>query len=221
MSRILQVEMKPTAIISIILTAASLTSCIQGISRTATGDAIRSQMQSYPESTLKDVYKNFFQDAFGPGHLMGADDDAVKSMRQYVMEECEVAKGQPSVCPDYELTGWKGRFYRVDLRVINDGRVPLDVFMDAFMESARQFRLPDVEKWAREWDVICRETKRLNPDIKEFSRDSVAIRTMLSEGKYASHHSEEYNQAYHPHYRLIERRIFEKELLPLIKAGRH
>ena len=32
--------------------------------------AIVQQVETYPASTLKDIYKNFFQDAFGPGHLM-------------------------------------------------------------------------------------------------------------------------------------------------------
>lgn len=40
---------------------------------------------------------------------------------------------------------------------------------------------------------------------------------ILDQGKYASHHSIAYNEAYHPHYRLIEKTIFEKELLPLIE----
>lgn len=29
-------------------------------------DAIVHQVETYPASTLKDIYKNFFQDAFGP-----------------------------------------------------------------------------------------------------------------------------------------------------------
>ena len=33
--------------------------------------AVSRQMQKYPKSTLKDLYKNFFQDKFGPGHIIG------------------------------------------------------------------------------------------------------------------------------------------------------
>ena len=32
--------------------------------------AVERQMQFYPKSTLKDLYKNFFQDKFGPGHII-------------------------------------------------------------------------------------------------------------------------------------------------------
>lgn len=38
--------------------------------------AIVHQLENYPASTLKDIYKNFFQDAFGPGHLMSNSSDA-------------------------------------------------------------------------------------------------------------------------------------------------
>lgn len=54
--------------------------------------------------------------------------------------------------------------------------------------------------------------------LPDFEADSEAIRALLKEGQYASHHSRQYENAYHPHYRLIEREIFEKELLPLIQA---
>ena len=30
------------------------------------------------------------------------------------------------------------------------------------------------------------------------------------------HHSRAFNEAYHPHYRIVRRDIFEKEILPLI-----
>ena len=31
---------------------------------------VRWQMDNYPESRLIDLYKNFFQDKFGPGHMI-------------------------------------------------------------------------------------------------------------------------------------------------------
>jgi hypothetical protein len=32
--------------------------------------AVERQLSAYSESTLQDLYKNFFQDYFGPGHLL-------------------------------------------------------------------------------------------------------------------------------------------------------
>lgn len=209
--------MKRTMLIATVITAASLVSCSHSHDIEAIDKAIHSQMDIYPQSSLKDIYKNFFQDAFGPGHLMDGDRNAEQAMRRYLAAECEEARNDTTLCPPYELTGHHGRFYRVSLSVINDGSVPFDTFMDAFMQSASQFQLPDVKTWEQEWDVICGEARRLYPNLPEFSRDSAAIKQILSEGKYASHHSEQYNKAYHPHYRLIERNIFETQLMPLIK----
>ena len=32
--------------------------------------AVENQLKAYPKSTLQDLYKNFFQDYFGPGHIV-------------------------------------------------------------------------------------------------------------------------------------------------------
>lgn len=179
--------------------------------------AIVQQVETYPASTLKDIYKNFFQDAFGPGHLMSNAPDAEQRMRNYLVQECEEAKKDINPCPDYELTGSHGRFYRVNLSVINDGRVPMNTFLNAFMKSAAQFSLPKVEDWKKEWIAIEKCIKELGYQFPDQAQDSAAIMNILEQGQYASHHSIAYNEAYHPHYRLIEKTIFEKELLPLIE----
>ncbi len=184
--------------------------------REAIREAIVRQMTDYPKSTLLDIYKNFFQDAFGPGHLMGQGDDVRGRMRAYIEQECAIAAEDAVAGPDYEQTGWHGRFYRVSLSVINDGKVSLDQFLDAFVESATRFTLPEVSEWRKEWKAILREVRRCGYDIPGLKADKAAIDAILAQGQYASHHSETYNDAYHPHYRLIEAGIFEKRLLPLL-----
>lgn len=179
--------------------------------------AIAQQVETYPASTLKDIYKNFFQDAFGPGHLMSNATDAEQRMRNYLEQEYEEVKNEPNSCPDYEQTGSHGRFYRVNLSVINDGRVSLSTFMNAFMKSAAQFSLPKVEDWKQEWIGIEQCIRELGYRFPDQQQDSAAIMNILNQGQYASHHSAAYNEAYHPHYRLIEKTIFEKELLPLLE----
>lgn len=180
--------------------------------------AIKSQISDYPESTLKDLYKNFFQDAFGPGHLMSDAVDAEQKMRAYLESECEYSlTTPPSSLPYYQTTGWHGRFYRVSLSVINDGKVPFDTYFDAFMESAAKFILPDVKDWAEEWNVIESLIVKYFPDLPGYAEDSADIKALLESGNYASHHSRQFNEAYNPHYRLIEKSIFESRILPLLK----
>lgn len=178
--------------------------------------AVEQQMRDYPASTLKDVYKNFFQDSFGPGHLMSDQSDAVQRMSDYLRSECEQAELDVDPSPYYVKTGWRGNFYRVNLSVINDGKVPFDTFLQAFIESAESFSLPKVEDWRREWAEIERIYLSCEFADSEYETDSAAIQTLLAGGEYASHHSRAYEEAYHPHYRLIEKNIFEERLLPLI-----
>lgn len=177
----------------------------------------RQQLQHYPASTLKDLYKNFFQDAFGPGHLFTGEADAQTAARRYVEEECLQTQQDGNPGPLYELTGSQGRFYRVNLSVITTGRVPLDTFMQAFLQSARQFTLPPLEQWVEEWKEIEAVIRRICPQLPGLDEDSQAIQALLQSGQYASHHSAAYEAAYRPHYRLIERTIFQEQLLPLLK----
>lgn len=180
--------------------------------------SVRTQMTVYPASTLKDLYKNFFQDAFGPGHLMAGDDEGLEKMRTYLSSECEYARtSTPTSLPYYESIGWHGRFYRVSLSVINDGKVPFDTFLEAFMESARQFTLPPVEEWAKEWEVIENVIVEEGYNLPGFENDSRDIADLLAGGGYASHHSRQFDEAYAPHYRLIEKEIFESRILPLLE----
>ena len=50
-----------------------------------------------------------------------------------------------------------------------------------------------------------------------YQQDKAFIDSILSVGRYAISHSPEYREAYHPHYRIVERGIFERELKPLIE----
>lgn len=183
---------------------------------TAIDEAIKWQMESYPQSTLKDLYKNFFQDAFGPGHLKSSAPDAEDRMRNSILSECESIKDEKSACGLYEKTGYHGRFYRVDLSVLTDEMVPFDTFFEAFSQSAERFSLPEVSVWSKEWSVIQDRVEILYPNLPDFSKDKKEISEILERGEYASHHSDAYDKAYHPHYRLIEAGIFKERILPLL-----
>lgn len=178
-------------------------------------NAVISQLKEYPESTLLDIYKYFFQGKFGPGHLLGGDGARV-SARTYLIKECELASREDNLCPDCESVGLEGRFLRVNLNLIGEDKIPVDAFFDAFVKSADSFAVPDVKLWRKEWKSIVSVIRKMKLDIPDFNRDRKAIDEMLSKGEYVSHHSKAFNEAYHPHYRLITKEIFEKELRPYI-----
>ena len=164
-------------------------------------------LEDYPESTLQDIYKSFFQDRFGPGHLI----TNTSAAREYLHHELnEMAK---TVIPYYEPAGAGENYYRVNLAVIKDGIITENDFFNAFIESAAKVKFPTVEKWAEEWAEIL---KTVPTDIENYHADKAMIDSVLTEGKYAIHHSRRFNEAYCPHYRLIDKTIFESKLLPLI-----
>ena len=172
--------------------------------------AVERQMELYPESTLRDLYKNFFQDRFGPGHII-ADNSAADRYLQYELNTAESFEGL-----DYEPTGYEGRFYRVNLGVIADGRVPYDKYFDAFVRSVNGIKPISIEQWRTEWHEIDSVIMSMGLQLENFSADRAEIMVLIDGGDYVMHHSQRFNDHYQPHYRIIERTIFENDILPLL-----
>ena len=168
------------------------------------------QMELYPESTLCDLYKNFFQDRFGPGHII-ADNSAADRYLRYELNTAEGFEGL-----DYEPTGYEGRFYRVNLGVIADGRVPYDKYFDAFIRSVNGITPISIEEWSKEWHEIDSVIMTMGLQLEDLSADRAEIKALIEGGDYVMHHSQRFNDHYQPHYRIIERTIFENEILPLL-----
>ena len=175
--------------------------------------SVERQMKMYPHSTLRDLYKNYFQDYFGPGHIIADNSSADRYLRS------ELKNSSSFEGADYEPTGYKGRFYRVNLSVIADGRVPYEVYFDAFVRSVNGIKPIANDIWQQEWAKIDSVIQVMGvlPQSEATDADRAMISKMLGEGNVVMHHSEEFSKHYQPHYRIIERSIFEQEILPLIK----
>lgn len=176
-------------------------------------DFVRSYFLKYPEATLQDIYKGSFQDVFGPAHLL-TNREAVEN---YINREMETAKSLEG--EDYVPCGWQGNFYQVNLKVIADGRIPMDDFVDAFMASANGIDTTLTQAWLDEWKLLQQATRKIVPHLQGFKEDSTLLANLLKQGKYVVHHSRKFNQYYHPHYRIIRRDLFEKKIFP--KLNRH
>lgn len=171
-------------------------------------DFVRSYFLKYPEATLQDVYKGSFQDVFGPAHLL-TNRKAVENYINREMETAESLEGE-----DYVPCGWQGNFYQVNLKVIADGRIPMDDFVDAFMASANGIDTTLTQAWLNEWELLQQTTRKIVPHLQGFKEDSTLLANLLKQGKYVVHHSRKFNQHYHPHYRIIRRDLFEEKILP-------
>ena len=193
---------------------------------------VLNQMQTYPESRLLDIYKSCFQDYMGAEHLM-SDKQMVKA---YLDEELNTTSLDELLPWYYEPCGIDSCHYRVSLRVIKEGLITEDFLLDAFIRSANgrsnksldgrivtdegevhSGQRPSVESWRDRWHIIVGTIDRMNLGLTKYQEDKRFIDSVLSVGKYAISHSPEYRVAYHPHYRIVERGIFEKEIQPRLK----
>ncbi|MDR2980191.1 MAG: hypothetical protein LBV02_07120 [Bacteroidales bacterium] len=160
-------------------------------------EAVAYQMETYPKSTLKDLYKNFFQDRFGPGHLI--NDTA--AARNYLLRELDsftVSSG-----PLLEPIGWEHNFYRVNLSAVKEGVITPDSLLNALIQSANELEPISVEEWRSEWTQIETIIRSMNLSLPHYDTDLEEITKRLAEGNYVGHHSREFNEAYSPHYRIV------------------
>ena len=184
-------------------------------------DAIAGQLERYPESRVQDIYKDFFQDALGPGHLI--EDRA--SAEAYLLQELSVYKAdidsaryavpQQRICP----VGDVGNYVRVDLSVVLDSLVSTETLLNALVTSANTGPTLTPEAWAEKWGRIACILRRDYPGIPDAGSDLARIDSLLTTGNYALHHSPAFNAAYHPHYRIIDRRIYDRTIAPVFRLA--
>ena len=165
--------------------------------KTTVLNAVREQLELYPKSTLKDIYKSFFQDEFGPGHLLK---DPVET-RIYFEQELEVMQSQGRT--DVEPCGTGEKFCRVPMDLIKDGYINKEDYFSAFLIGASEFETPHIDSWKKKWNIILAILKPLNERIIDFGKDSSVIYEALESGHYVMHHSKQYCRYYNPHYRIF------------------
>ncbi len=177
-------------------------------------EALDYQMSHYPSSQYRDVYKNFMQDFFGPGHILADTAASGRYLRH------ELAEEGPFEGPLYEKTGFRGNFYRVNLSVIKDSVVPYDLFFNTFVESVQGITPPSGEEWMKTWSII--DSVIINKGIRfpDEEIDRRDLEKQFSEGNYIAHHSQRFNDSVHFHYRIISRDNFENIILPLINSNK-
>ena len=165
--------------------------------------AVRIQLECFPESSLKDIYKSFFQDEFGPGHLLENPEQA----RAYFEQELDVMKSQGR--SNVEPCGRGLRFYRIPMDLIKDGVINAEDYFSAFTTGSSEFAIPDIDEWKKKWSTILTILESLHLRINSFENDSSEILKALKRNDYIMHHSSKYRNLYDPHYR-----IFSKHCLP-------
>ena len=171
--------------------------------------AVRAHHEAHPDMRLQDYYKTFYQDRFGPAHLI-AD---TASVMQWLDRELAV--------PDlgdmlYEPAGFGNRFVRVYCRAVADSLASAEELGLAFIESANHVEAwPEGQSWSEEWEAIQQALRDEGIRPEGVEADSAEIAQMLSQyGDRAVSHSQAYRDAYAPHYRIVSRALFDSLFLP-------
>lgn len=169
-------------------------------------------IQRYPEAHLQDVYKSCFQDVYGPGHIIK---DSASCANYIDSELAQMGEGE-SLFPDYEYTGVEGNFVRVNLRLIQQGKISVELMVRLLMQSAKLPKKLPLFDWRGQWERLVVLMRHFDTMPGNFEEDAKLIAEIMDQGEYAVHHSPAFNDAYNPHYRIIRRDLFEKEILPLL-----
>ncbi len=189
-----------------------------GCQPSATETAIRQQLQDFPESRVQDIYKDFCQDNLGPEHLIPDPEYARNYLRTELASFREDLDSLRYETPErmYYPVGDLGNYVRVDLSVVLDGLVSEELLLDAFVRSANEGRKVTPEEWVAKWNGIAGIIRKDFRGIPGAEEDLARLDSLVKGGNLIMHHSPAFGAAYHPHYRIVAKDIFEAELKPLI-----
>ena len=184
----------------------------------STRDAIDSQWLQFPESRAQDFYKSFCQDNLGPEHLIPDPASAANYLKEEFRSYQEDLDSLRYHAPEllYYEVGDQGNYVRVDLSVVLDSLVGEEAFLDAFVRSANEGKRIPEDEWVAKWQEVAKTLRKYHKDIPDLDKDLGTLDSLVAEGNLIMRHSQEFRDAYHPHYRIIARDIFTHELKPLI-----
>lgn len=182
----------------------------QNFDQSRVEQAVIAHLNLYPKATLQDIYKSMFQAEFGAEHIIS---DTV-AVTKYLTFELNNNDCQSAIY--YEPIGIDSAFYRVHLSVIKDGFISINDYLNAFLKGATEISFNHIAQWKEKWTFIDSIIETMNLNLTNYEQDRKNIAQLLQSGKYAIHHSTIFAQTYQPHYRIIRRDIFEKEILPFL-----
>lgn len=176
-------------------------------------------LKKYPESTLIDVYKYFFQSRFGLEHLISDSLISLNLLKDELKSE-EIHNYKKNQSQLVEVLQPDKKFVRVDLSLVKSQIISLNLFFTAFLESFVKHDSADYSNWKKDWLEIVKKFEENNLKIKNFKEDKIKIENAFKINKIVFSHSESYKKNYKPHYRVIDYKIFQRFLLPYLKQFR-
>lgn len=185
-----------------ILMAIAAVSCSQPATKTE--EFVSTEFATFPESRFVDIYKSFFQDAYGPGHLIPDTTHA----GIYLSEELQYENWPDTLL--WQATGINHDYYRINLVLVKNGTIPRDTFLLAMLESATLARKPEISDFKNQVEELYKVVQQKYPGLPDLEKDKKAIDAQLDKGEVMMHHSEHYLKTYQRRYRIVHRSVFER-----------
>ena len=173
---------------------------------------LKEQIKNHPLQTLQDVYKSCYQDEYGPGHIIADESSSIN----YLITETNSIENNYNPPTLFEPTGLDGNYIRVDLLLIKNTTIPFFVLFKSLLISAEIGSQKTDDGWAEIWSDIVEEIKNSDLKFDNFEEDVERLANISKSDDKIVHHSDLYENTYHPHYRIIEKEVFEKYLKPFI-----
>lgn len=159
--------------------------------------------QRHKNMEIQDLYKLAYQASMGVTHYISSPENARKYLEWEItqLDSAENVQMIEPLSPD-------GKLVRVNLRAYIKGGGDVDELFIAMMKSSVHL-LPSTENLESYWGIIVSMAKKKlipfdNMEMEEF------FKQMKAADYPAVHHSEGYNQANHPAYRVILREYLPK-----------
>lgn len=164
--------------------------------------AIQTELTLHSKATLLDLYKNFFQGRYGPGHIISS----VEGASDYLKKELQEASKFDTVL--WQPVGYEEKYYRINLSLVRDGKIDFQDLLKAFTENADTLKLPSIVEWEKEWNSILGIIEEMNLNLPGFEKDKQQIAENIKKGIVIGHHSVMFEEHYNPHYRLVPKAQF-------------
>jgi hypothetical protein len=165
---------------------------------------VNDELKHYPEAHLTDLYKNYFQDAYGPGHLI-PDTTSAGNYLSWELQQPEWT--DTLLC---QPLGTNHDFYRINLLLVKNHVIPRDTLLLGMVKSVPLARNPAIESWKLEWAEVLQVIKRMNLNLPDMQSEEKQISKNLAKGDVVAHHSKHYEEKYNPHYRIVHRKVLER-----------
>ena len=168
-------------------------------------ELLKTHYKRYPLIEIDDFIKLIYQSHFGPRHMMASPDEV--QLKAYLEKELENSQYYLKT-PLVEDIG--NDYTRVSLAVINHrvlSKEQLIVLFKQSMEDSPLRNLDLMNQFKADLTLLLELIKTEFDLPYEASKERVE--QYLNSGVVAIHHTKTYRLNYHPHYRVVAKRLLE------------